>query len=295
MKKSSIMRKNVFTTALMALMLSFVFVSCDKEVDDLQVVGKKPVDIQFLAKGGEKVTKSTIETMFSWFSNYNIKVTDFILNIGEIELEFDVDYDYSKNDQFDDDYNPFLTFNGTYDGDDELKLKGPFEITLISNGELNTNMVIKGIQLPIAAYSGIEFEMKKSENKKSLMYGKSILIKGTIGDIPFEFASDKSFDFEIDYPDHKPFVVGENLDLVVSFDLDKLFANKFLFTTFALDKVIEIDGKIGFYFHYFDDTDSYKWFKEQHKWHYEFAKKFWDWLDDVLDDDWDNDDDDDDD
>ena len=43
------MRKNVFTTVLMALMLSFVFVSCDKE-DDLQVIGKKPVDIQFLAK-----------------------------------------------------------------------------------------------------------------------------------------------------------------------------------------------------------------------------------------------------
>jgi hypothetical protein len=234
-----------------------------------------------------------VGTIFSWFSTYNIQVTDFILNIGDIELEFDDDYDYHKNGKFDDDYNPFLTFNGTYDGDDELKLKGPFEITLISNGKLNTNMVIKGIQLPMAAYSGIEFKMKKSKDKTSVMYGKSILIKGTIGDTPFEFASDKSFDFEIDYPDNKPFVVGENQDLVVSFDLDKLFANKIMFATFALDKVIEIDGKTGFYFYYFDDDDDkYEWFEKTHKWHYEFAKKFWDWLDDILDDDWEDDDDD---
>ena len=57
MKKSSKMKKNVLTTALMALLLSFVFVSCDKEGDDLQLVNKKPVDIQFLAKGGEKTTR----------------------------------------------------------------------------------------------------------------------------------------------------------------------------------------------------------------------------------------------
>ncbi len=290
------MKKNVLTATLMALLLSFVFVSCDKEDDDLQLVTKKPVDIQFVAKGGDKSTRSTVGTIFSWFSTYNIQVTDFILNIGDIELEFDDDYDYHKNGKFDDDYNPFLTFNGTYDGDDELKLKGPFEITLISNGKLNTNMVIKGIQLPMAAYSGIEFKMKKSKDKTSVMYGKSILIKGTIGDTPFEFASDKSFDFEIDYPDNKPFVVGENQDLVVSFDLDKLFANKIMFATFALDKVIEIDGKTGFYFYYFDDDDDkYEWFEKTHKWHYEFAKKFWNWLDDVLDDDWDDDDNDDDD
>ncbi len=287
------MKKNVLTATLMALLLSFVFVSCDKEDDDLQLVTKKPVDIQFVAKGGDKSTRSTVGTIFSWFSAYNIQVTDFILNIGDIELEFDDDYDYHKNGKFDDDYNPFLTFNGTYDGDDELKLKGPFEITLISNGKLNTNMVIKGIQLPMAAYSGIEFKMKKSKDKTSVMYGKSILIKGTIGDTPFEFASDKSFDFEIDYPDNKPFVVGENQDLVVSFDLDKLFANKIMFATFALDKVIEIDGKTGFYFYYFDDDDDkYEWFEKTHKWHYEFAKKFWDWLDDILDDDWEDDDDD---
>ncbi|HHU27307.1 MAG TPA: hypothetical protein GXZ56_11920 [Bacteroidales bacterium] len=287
------MKKNVLTATLMALLLSFVFVSCDKEDDDLQLVTKKPVDIQFVAKGGDKSTRSTVGTIFSWFSTYNIQVTDFILNIGDIELEFDDDYDYHKNGKFDDDYNPFLTFNGTYDGDDELKLKGPFEITLISNGKLNTNMVIKGIQLPMAAYSGIEFKMKKSKDKTSVMYGKSILIKGTIGDTPFEFASDKSFDFEIDYPDNKPFVVGENQDLVVSFDLDKLFANKIMFATFALDKVIEIDGKTGFYFYYFDDDDDkYEWFEKTHKWHYEFAKKFWDWLDDILDDDWEDDDDD---
>ena len=284
------MKKNGLTTALMALLLSFVFVSCDKEGDDLQLVNKKPVDIQFLAKGGEKTTRSTVGTKFSWFSNFNIQITDFILNIGEIELEFDDDYDD------DDDYNPFLVFNGTYDGDDEVKLKGPFEITLISNGELNTNMVIKGVQLPMAAYSGIEFEMKKSKDKTSVMYGKSILIKGTIGDIPFEFASDKSFDFEIEYPDNNPFVVGENEDLVISFDLDKLFANKVLFFGSSLDKVIEVDGKTGFYFYYFDDDDDkYEWFEKTHKWHYEFAKKFWNWLDDVLDDDWDDDDNDDDD
>ncbi len=289
------MKKNVLTTALMALLLLFIFVSCDKEDDDLQLVGKKPVDIHFLAKGGEITTKSTEGTKFSWFSNYNITVTDFILNIKEIELEFDDDYNYGKNGNFDDDYNPFLTFNGTYDGDDELELKGPFEITLISNGELNTNMVIKGVQLPLAAYSGIEFEMKKSDNKKSVMYGKSIMIKGTIGDIPFEFASDKSFDFEIEYPDNKPFVVGENEDLVISFDLDKLFAKKALFFGFSMDMVVEIDGKSGFYFYYFEDDDKYEWYEKIYKWHYDVAEKFWDWLDDVLDDDWDGDDDDDDD
>lgn len=287
------MKKSVLTTTLMTLLLSFAFVSCDTEGDDLQLVDKKPVDIQFLAKGGDKVTKSSVETKFSWFNKYKIQVTDFILNIGEIELEFDDDYDYSQDANFDDDYNPFLLFNGSYDANDEVELKGPFEITLISNGELNTDMVIKGVQLPLAAYSGIEFEMKKSENKHSVMYGKSILIKGTIGDIPFEFASDKSFDFEVEYPDNKPFVAGQEQELVVSFNLDKLFANQILFLSFSMDKVIEIDGETGFYFYYFDDDDKYEWYEEIHKWHYDIAERFWDWLDDMLDDDWDDDDDDD--
>ena len=53
---------------------------------------------------------------------------------------------------------------------------------------------------PTACSPKVQKEMKKSKDKTSVMYGKSILIKGTIGDIPFEFASDKSFDFEEDVP-----------------------------------------------------------------------------------------------
>jgi hypothetical protein len=142
-----------------------------------------------------------------------VSITDFKINIKEIEFELDDDF----YDDEDDDYG-----DGFYGDDDEFELSGPFELDLLSG-----QTTITTINIPNGVYEEVEFEMARSTDPNSELFNKSVLIKGTIGSTPFVFWHNIDEDFEIDYEDAgQNLVIADNsATLVIEFDLDAVLAN----------------------------------------------------------------------
>ena len=152
-------------------------------------------------------TNPSSKVMFNAKSSVNtITITSFIINIGEIEFEVD-DHD----DQYEDLYK-------------DIELEGPFELDL-SNGNLSID--ITSTELPNNVYSEIEFDLKKSTNTNSELFGKSIQIKGTLNGKPFVFWHDVDEEFEVDYPNAATNInIDENkLNIVISFNLTSIFGS----------------------------------------------------------------------
>jgi hypothetical protein len=142
-----------------------------------------------------------------------VSISDFKINLKEIEFELDDDF----YDDDDDDYG-----DGFYGDDDEFKLRGPFELDLLSG-----QTTITTINIPNGVYEEVEFKMARNNNAESELFNKSVLIKGTIGSTPFVFWHNIDEDFEIDYEDAgQNLVIADNAaTLVIDFDLDAVLAN----------------------------------------------------------------------
>ncbi len=159
----------------------------------------------------------------------NVTITSFKINIREIEFEID--------DDDDDD-----TMEELYS---EIELEGPFELDL-SNG--STAIDITSVDLPNNVYDEIEFDLHKSTDSQSDLYGKSIEIKGEINGVPFVFWHDTEEEFEVDYNNNSVDVVVDGTSVVttVNFDLSIIFgaASNIDFSTATdadQDGVIEIN------------------------------------------------------
>lgn len=161
-----------------------------------------------------------------------ITITDFKVNIKEVEFDFD-----GKDSVYKD-----------------IKLKGPFELDLIKDG---TNVVNKiGVsELPNAIYKEIEFKLHKSKVEGAEMFGKSIMISGTIGQLPFVFWHDTDEEFEIQFKDSKGMAIqGEEVKAIIDFNIGYLFSEMSGFDFSAArdkngDNIIEISP---------DDVDGNK-------------------------------------
>lgn len=142
-----------------------------------------------------------------------VSISDFKINLKEIEFELDDDF----YDDDDDDYG-----DGFYGNDDELELRGPFELDLLSG-----QTTITTINIPNGVYEEVEFKMARNNNAESELFNKSVLIKGTIGSTPFVFWHNIDEDFEIDYEDAgQNLVIADNsATLVIDFNLDAVLAN----------------------------------------------------------------------
>lgn len=142
-----------------------------------------------------------------------VSITDFKINLKEIEFELDDDF----YDEDDDDYG-----DGFYGDDDEFELSGPFELDLLSG-----QTTITTINIPNGVYKEVEFEMARNTNPNSELFNKSVLIKGTIGSTPFVFWHNIDEDFEIDYEDAgQNLVISDNsATIVIDFNLDAVLAN----------------------------------------------------------------------
>lgn len=137
----------------------------------------------------------------------NLEISSFLVNIGEIELEFDDDsWD-------DDDYFGF---------DDEIELKGPFELDLVQN-----EFTFAVVNLPRARYEELEFEFKKSRDASSELYGKTVLVRGNLDGVPFEFWHHFEEDLEIDYEDRNRDIIvsGNNDEITINFNLNGMLSN----------------------------------------------------------------------
>lgn len=134
-----------------------------------------------------------------------VSISEFKINLKEIEFELDDDYG-----------------DGFYDDDDEFELSGPFEIDLLSG-----QTTITSINIPNGVYEEVEFKMHRNTNASSDLYNKSIQIKGTIGTTPFIFWHNVEEDFEVDYEDAgQNLIISDNTATIVfEFDLDAVLAN----------------------------------------------------------------------
>ncbi|WP_282043164.1 hypothetical protein [Winogradskyella flava] len=145
--------------------------------------------------------------------NGNIAISEFKLNISEIELEFDDDYeDLNDDNEYDDD--------GVVDFDDDIEFLGPFELDI-----LNNTATILSIDLPEGNYEELEFEFDKNTNPNSDLYNKTILVTGTIDGQSFEFWHDFEEDLELDYEDENNDITVDNglSEIIISFNLNDLF------------------------------------------------------------------------
>ncbi|CAM1359484.1 conserved exported protein of unknown function [Tenacibaculum soleae] len=222
------MNFNMFNTnakTLLALTaLATVTYSCSKndlpsDKGSLKLSAKTTIKNARASKAESTVTDS------------NLEITKLLLNLKEFELEVDLDNqtaaDLTINDQdWDDD--------GKLDSEDELELKGPFEVDLLSGQVSFLNVVV-----PVGSYEELEFEFGPSTDNQSELFGKSILIEGKIGVTPFSYSHNFTEKVEVDFEDPKFDIIVSEVDkgIVIDFNVNQLFDS-----TNGIDLSQAVDG-----------------------------------------------------
>jgi hypothetical protein len=150
--------------------------------------------------------------------NSTVVLTSFKINIKEIEFKFaesdDNDDDNGANSGDDDN-------DGFYDGDEEVELRGPWELDL-----LNQTTPVTTVTIPNGTYEEVEFKLDRSDVTTSPMFNRTVEIRGTIDGIPFVFWHNFEEDFEIDYEDSAQNLVVSNnsFDLILNIDLNQVLS-----------------------------------------------------------------------
>jgi len=195
---STIMKTlNLFKSVLIISLAVFLS-SCDKD-DELKNKTAIKFEANYLTAAKTSIVKSTLADA--------VIIESFKINIEEIEIEFDDNDPMFATDSVATDY----------------ELEGPFEIDLVKDGHALETTIVKSVELPAAAYDEIEFKFRESENSISDMYGKSILIEGTINGTPFIFWSDEEIEVEIEFEELVHLDEASKAVLTISFDLASLF------------------------------------------------------------------------
>ena len=213
--------KKISILALLALVIS----SC---TNDSASEGNVTLKASAVSATGK--TSLTARTAAS-----TVVLTDFKINIGNIEFETDIDDAMYSTDPIHDD----------------VKLVGPFLLDLL-DPNLTLSPFITAVSVPNARYEEIEFNFEKS-TVVGEMNGKTYLIKGTINGKPFIIWSDEDAELELDFEDNnKDFTINSNdISLNIKIQLDALMnklttlANQGLLLDTDGDGVIEISTGSG--------------------------------------------------
>lgn len=149
--------------------------------------------------------------------NSDIVITDFRMNLKEFELEMDSDH---EGDDVQGEDNELWNDDGFFDFEDEIELEGPFELDLLS-GQIS----FISVDVPNGVYEELEFKFDKSTDDTSELFGKSILIQGTLSETAFTFWHDFEDEVEVDFEDPQfDITVQNNVDeLLIDFDLTVVF------------------------------------------------------------------------
>lgn len=159
----------------------------------------------------------------------DIVIDDFRMNISKFELEIDL-----EDDNYEEDQNELWDDDGFYDYEDEIELMGPFELNLMS-GQIS----FLNVTVPIGNYDELEFKFDVSTNSSSDLFGKSVLIQGTIDNTPFIFWHNFDDEVEVDFEDAQfDISVSQNSQgIVIDFDLGQI-----LDSINGVDLTLAIDG-----------------------------------------------------
>ncbi|MBO0341154.1 MAG: hypothetical protein VX798_07635 [Bacteroidota bacterium] len=204
---------NVSTQKSLAfvLLLSFMgLFSCSKD-EMPENTGRLSVSAKstFTSASGKSTTSKTV--------NSDVVVTDFRMNLKEFELELDLedsgdDLEGSDDDLWDDD--------GYYDFEDEIELAGPFELDLMA-GQIS----FINVTMPMGNFEELEFKFDESTDATSDLFGKSVLIQGTVQDTPFIFWHNFEDEVEVDFEDPTFDIAISSTPggIVIDFDLSLIF------------------------------------------------------------------------
>lgn len=210
LKPKSIMKKkfNLKRSSLLVLILSlFLGLSCTNNETDPNA-GKLSIS------ANSTFTNLTTKSSSNRVATSNIVIEDFKLNLSKFELEVDLEddnYEDNQNEHWDDD--------GFYDYEDEIELMGPFELDLMS-GQIS----FLNVDVPNGMYDELKFKFEASTDPSSDLFGKSVLIKGTIDDIPFVFWHNFDDEIEVDFEDPQFDISISQIaqEIVITFDLGQI-------------------------------------------------------------------------
>lgn len=209
--------KNFKAIGLLFLGSGLLFASCSTDNDeDGNPMAGPMAQVSFRAKADYRTPAAKGFAQAAGKSN--LEIAGFLVNIAEIELEFDDDL---WDDDDDDDRFQGYDDDGFYDFDDDLELKGPFELDLVHNA-----FTFAVVDLPQAQFEELEFEFKKSGDRNSALYGKTVLVHGNLEGMPFEFWHNFEEEVEIDFEDAEKDIVisGDQGEITIHFDLGGLLA-----------------------------------------------------------------------
>ncbi|MBT8320541.1 MAG: hypothetical protein KJO90_02600 [Eudoraea sp.] len=204
---------------LLALVFSFVFVSCSNDESDgngtLKLSAKATID---------ETSDSARESTSSRSVNTDVFVSTFMVNISEFELELDEsEYEFEGEIEMESGESEFEVeweIDGYYDYEDEFELEGPFELDL-PDGEIN----FLTVDVPNAQFEELEFKFDISNDSNSDLFGRSVLIEGTVNDIPFIYWDIFEDEVEVDFeePEFDISIRNNTEGITIEFDLSQIF------------------------------------------------------------------------
>jgi len=157
--------------------------------------------------------------------NTDVFVSDFRINIREFELEmdeseFEVEFESESESGGEFEFEAEWDDDGYFDYEDEFELEGPFELDLLA-GEIS----FLNVDVPNATFEELEFKFDRGTNPDSDLFGKSVLIQGTVNDIPFVFWNDFEDEVEVDFEDNTIDIrIKDNTEgITIEFDLSQIF------------------------------------------------------------------------
>lgn len=191
-------KRGVFNMMGLTLLGSALMISCNN--DDPAANGTVILKMEASSATGSTINGRTQTTTV---------ITDFKVNIREVEFEFDEEDAHFKTDS---------SFN------DDVKLKGPFVLDLLDQNGFVEGLVTTA-NVPNARYEEVEFKFHKN-TEAGEMDGKSIMITGTINGSPFVFWHDTDEEFEIDFENTATDLVvnGNTAAIAINFHFDRLFS-----------------------------------------------------------------------
>lgn len=201
--------------AMMILGLSLFVVACSDDDDDNSIVEQNlgRMSIEATATYSPTGAKNTTNSA-AW-----VELSRFAVNFEEIELE----------------YGQQVGDDNFYGSDDDIKLRGPFELELL----LPVHVPIAEFRVPNGRVDEIEFKFDKNANTDSDLYGKSVHMEGMIDGVDFVFWHDFEEDIELDFdPDNSNAIIAGDMNWVlINFDLTSV-----IHATPEVDLSTAVDG-----------------------------------------------------
>lgn len=192
--------------------LFFALVSCEN--DDSNSTTSSDGNMNIMARATYTPTTGRLAD--------NIELTSFKVNIKEIEFETEggPGNGWGHGNGNGNGHGHHWNDNGCFDWDDDVKLRGPWELDL-----LNQTAEVTTVTVPNDSYDKVKFKLNQSIEPTSDLYHKTVLIKGTINGTPFIFWHRMNEKLTVDYDEENLVVTDGTYDLVLNFDLNDILSN----------------------------------------------------------------------